>query len=85
VTDGDIAAEVAERFFGENLSYQARFGINADFFAIGGGNTTAFLAPVLQGKEGKIGKAGYIFIGGINTKNAAAFLQLIQPFFSGPD
>ena len=75
---------MAERFFGENLSYQARFGINVDFLAIGGGNTTAFLAPVLQGKEGKIGKAGYIFIWGINTENTTAFLQLIQPLISGP-
>ena len=85
MTDGHTASEVAERFFGEDLSHQAHPGVNVEFFAIGGGNTAAFLTPVLQGKEGKIGKAGYIFIGGINTENAAAFSQLIQSLISGPD
>ncbi len=85
MTDGHMATELAERFFGEDLSHQAHPGVNADCPAIGGGNTAAFLTPVLQGKEGKIGKAGYIFIGGINTENAAAFLQLVQLLISGPD
>jgi hypothetical protein len=85
MADGHVAAEVAERFLGEDLCNQAHPGVNTQFLAISGGDTAAFLTPVLQSKEGKIGKAGYIFVGGINTENTAAFSQLIQLLISGPD
>jgi hypothetical protein len=85
VADGYIAAEVAERFFSEYLGYQAHPGVNADFLAVGCGDAAAFLTPVLQRKEGKIGKAGYIFFRSIDTENTAAFSQLVQLLISDLD
>jgi hypothetical protein len=40
-------------------------------------DTSALLPAVLQGEEGKEGKAGYIFIRGVDAEYTASFAQSI--------
>jgi len=43
--------------------------------AIGCGDASALLPTVLESEESEESKTGYVFIGGINTKYAAALMQ----------
>jgi hypothetical protein len=72
---GDMAGEVGERILRKNVGDAPHAGENPYFLTIGRGDTRAFLAAVLQGEECKKGKAGYIYIRGINAKDSASFVQ----------
>ena len=68
---------LSQVLFGEYLGNQAHFGVNLKLAAIGGGDACAFLAAVLQGKEGEVGKAGDVFAGGVNTENTACLMHVV--------
>ena len=72
-----MPAELGQRVLGENLRYQAHPSIDLEVFAITGGNTGAFLAPVLKSKQSEKGESGYIFAVAIDSKNTAALMQLL--------
>ena len=74
VTDGNVAAQLAEGIFIKDLGDQAHIAVELDFLAVGSCDTGAFLAAVLEGKECKKGKPGYVLTGTVNTKDAAFFV-----------
>ena len=82
VPDGDVAGELAQGFLVEYLRNEAHAGEYLDALAIRGGYAGALLPAVLQGEQGEIGKPGYIFVRGVNTENAASFVQINTLFES---
>jgi hypothetical protein len=72
--------KLCQRVFGEYVGNPSHSGVNSDSFTVGGGNTGAFLAAMLEGKKCKKGKAGYIFIRGINAENSARLVQDLPAF-----
>jgi hypothetical protein len=73
--DGDMPGERPESILSEDVRNTPHARIDSDLFPIGRGDTGAFLAAVLEGKECEKGKTGYILVGCIDTKNAARFVQ----------
>jgi peptidase E len=49
MANSQFAGEGVKVLLTESLSNQPHFGVNVDVLAIGGGNTGALLAPVLEG------------------------------------
>jgi hypothetical protein len=82
VTDGNIPGKLTQRILIEYLGHQPHISVNLELFTISGGNTSAFLTAVLKGEQSKKGKPSYILMGGINTNNAATFVQAYLPTFT---
>jgi hypothetical protein len=51
--------------------------------ALGGSYAGAFLPAVLECVKGKESYTGYIYSGGIDTENAAAFVQIMHRITRG--
>ncbi len=74
-----MPGELAEGILGKYLGYKPHLGIYLDTLAVGGGDTGAFLATMLESEKGKKGKPSYIFIMGIDPKNATSLVQIRLP------
>jgi hypothetical protein len=46
--------------------------------AVGGGDPRALLPAMLEGKDTEEGNAGYVFAGGVDSEDSAAFIQVVQ-------
>ena len=53
VANGHVTDERIEVWLSEYLGHQTHFGVDYNVLAIGGGNSSALLPAVLQGKESK--------------------------------
>jgi hypothetical protein len=80
VADGYGAGEPAERFLIEYLRHQPHTGKDADAVTVAGGDAGALLAAVLESKQGKKSKPGYIFLGTIDAENATSLVQTARLF-----
>jgi hypothetical protein len=80
-----MPGEMTQRVLIEYLRNQPHGGIYVEVFAVAGSDTGALLPAVLKGKQGKKGKAGYLLIGSIDTKNATAFVQICLPSVGSPE
>jgi len=76
VPDGEVALKSAEGVLGEDLGDQPHTGVKVNILAVGCRDSCAFLAAVLKRKEGKKGKASYIFTRGIDPKNTTGLVQI---------
>ena len=76
MADGDVAGEVAEVLFVEDLGDEAHAGAGVDLVAVCGGDAGAFLAAVLQGVDAVEGDAGYVFAGGVHPEDATFLAPL---------
>jgi hypothetical protein len=55
-----------------------------EFTTIGRDNTRTFLSTMLKSEESEEGKAGYVLIGSVSSKNTATFVQSYLPLFCIP-
>jgi hypothetical protein len=83
MADGDIPLEPHKFILGKNVGNQTHSGVYIDLSALGGSNAGTFLPAVLKGVKGKESYAGYIYSGGVNTENAAAFVQIMHRITRG--
>ena len=74
--DGYMAGKTSQIVLAEHIGHTPHAGLHTDFLSISSGDTGTFLAAVLQGKQCKEGKTGYILIWGVYTKNAARLVQV---------
>jgi hypothetical protein len=79
MADGDMPCQRTEHILGENVGDPPHAGVDAYLFTVRRGDASAFLAAVLEGKKCEKGKAGYILVRGIDTENAASFVQDCLP------
>jgi hypothetical protein len=70
-----MTGEVAQGLLREHVGDPPHSGVGPDFPSIRRGNAGTFLSAVLESKEGKKSKTGYILIRGINAKNSARLVQ----------
>ncbi len=85
MTYGDIPGELTERVLIEYLRHQTHSGEYLDFLSIGGSYTRAFLAAVLESKQGEEGNSGNVFTWGIHSENATSFVHFSLPDTRVPD
>ncbi len=83
MADGYIALEPHQFIFGKYVRDQAHIGMYIDLPALGGSDAGTFLPAVLKGVKGKESYTGYIYSGGIDTENAAAFVQIMHRITRG--
>ena len=83
MADGDIALEAQQFFLVKNVRNQPHIRVYIDLPALGRSYARAFLSAVLKGIQRKESDAGYIYSGGVNTENAAAFVQIVHRITRG--
>ena len=71
VADGDVAAEVTEVLFVEDLGDEAHAGVDVKLVAVGCGDARALLASVLERVEAVEGHSCHVFVGGVDAEDAA--------------
>ena len=73
VSHCDKSGKIINRLFVEYLRYKAHADVRVELHAVGGRDTGAFLAAVLEGVEAKIRESCNVEALSINAKNAALF------------
>ena len=77
VPNCQVSFQAGQIIFLESLADQAHGGLYVDLFPVAGGNPSALLATVLEGKKSEKGKPGYVRTGGVNPKDTAAFMDFV--------
>ena len=73
--DSNVSGKPAQGVFVENMRNESHPGVQPCTASIGCGDTTALLATVLKGKQGKKREPGHVLVRGVDPENTARFVQ----------
>jgi hypothetical protein len=78
VPDGDVAGEALEIGLVEGLVHEPHARVDAHSRAVGGGDSSALLAAMLQREETKKGNPGYVLTRGENAEYTATLVEAFE-------
>ena len=78
MADGQLAGKGVEVWFPKDLSDQAHLGVYTYLLTVGGGNSGAFLPPVLEGKEAEENQTAGLSPRHIHPNHATLFIGVVK-------
>ena len=78
MADGQLAGKGVEVGFAKDLSDQAHLGVDTYLLTVGGGNSGAFLPPVLEGEEAEENQTAGLSPRHIHPNHTTLFIGVVK-------